>query len=146
MKHYHLELMLSSGTTCYHLGLRVIIRDAMLSSGANVIIWDKMLSTGANVIMVSSGAIVIIWCYHVMLSSGMITHPFFIFPENFTHSQGTSHFIASAVCMWSSGKKKAFDVGGPSSIDFIYFWGSNEKQQNCDGRGGGRAAPCFAWQ
>ncbi len=36
--------------------------------------------------MVSSGGNVIIWCYHVMLSSGMITHPFFIFPENFTHS------------------------------------------------------------
>ncbi len=49
----------------------------MLSSGANVIIWDEMLSSGANVI---------IWCYHVMLSSGMITPPFFIFPENFTHS------------------------------------------------------------
>jgi hypothetical protein len=27
-----------------------------------------------------------IWCYHVMLSSEMIPHPFFIFPENFTHS------------------------------------------------------------
>jgi hypothetical protein len=38
-----------------------------------------MLSSGANDIMVSSGANVIIWCYHVMLSSGMITHPFFIF-------------------------------------------------------------------
>jgi hypothetical protein len=59
----------------------------MLSSGANVIVWDKMLSSGANVIMVSSGANVIIWCYHVMLSSGMITHAFFIFPENFTHSK-----------------------------------------------------------
>jgi len=35
--------------------------------------------------------------------------------------QGTSYLIASAVCMWSSGKKNAFDVGGPSSIDFIYF-------------------------
>ncbi len=58
----------------------------MLSSGTNVIICDKMLSSGANVIMVSSGANVIIWCYHVMLSAGMITHPFFIFPENFTHS------------------------------------------------------------
>jgi hypothetical protein len=45
-----------------------------------------MLSSGAKVIMVSSGANVIIWCYHVMLSSGMITHPFLIFPENFTHS------------------------------------------------------------
>jgi hypothetical protein len=61
----------------------------MLSSGANVIIWEKMISSGANVIMVSSGANVIIWCYHVMLSSGMITHPFFIFPENFTHSRKT---------------------------------------------------------
>ncbi len=76
MKRYHLELMLSSGTTSYHLGLHVIIWDAMLSSGANVIIWDKMLSSGANVIMVISGAYVIIWCYHVMLSSGMMTHPF----------------------------------------------------------------------
>ncbi len=28
-----------------------------------------------------------IWCYYVMLSSGMITNPFFIFPENFTHSR-----------------------------------------------------------
>jgi hypothetical protein len=36
--------------------------------------------------MVSSGGNIIIWCYHVILSSGMITHPFFIFPENFTHS------------------------------------------------------------
>ncbi len=36
--------------------------------------------------MVSSGANVIIWCYHVMLSSGMKTHPSFIFLENFTHS------------------------------------------------------------
>jgi hypothetical protein len=74
-------------------GANVIIWDYMLSSGMkrdhlgyNVIIWDKMLSSGANVIMVSYGASVIIWCYHVMLSSGMITHPLFIFPENFTHS------------------------------------------------------------
>jgi hypothetical protein len=69
--------MLSSGMQCYHLG-------------PHVIIWDKMLSSGANVIMVSSGANVIIWCYHVMLSSGMITHTFYIFPENFTHSRKTS--------------------------------------------------------
>jgi hypothetical protein len=60
--------------------------------------------------------------------------------------QGTSHFIASSVCMWSNVKKKAFDVGGPSSIDFIYFWGSNNKQRSCVGRGGARAASCFAWQ
>jgi hypothetical protein len=37
--------------------------------------------------------------------------------------QGTSYFIASG-------------VGGPSSIDFIYFWGLNEKQRSCDGQGG----------
>ncbi len=70
MKRYHLELMLSSWTTCYHLGWNVIIWDTMLSPGANVIIWGKMLSSGANVI---------IWCYHVMLSSGMIIHPFLFF-------------------------------------------------------------------
>jgi hypothetical protein len=45
-----------------------------------------MLSCGANVVMLSFGANVIIWCFHVMLSSGMITLPYFIFPENFTHS------------------------------------------------------------
>jgi hypothetical protein len=27
-------------------------------------------------------------------------------------------------------------VGGPSSIDFIYFWGSNEKQRSFNGQGG----------
>jgi hypothetical protein len=58
----------------------------MLSSGVNVIIWDKIISCGANVVMLSFGANVIVWCYHVMLSSGMITPPFFIIPENFTHS------------------------------------------------------------
>ncbi len=93
MKRYHLVPMLSSGTTCYHLGWYFIIWDAMFSTGANVIIWDKMLSSGANVIMVSSGANVIIWCYHVMLSSGMITRPFFIFPENFTHSRKLQFFV-----------------------------------------------------
>jgi hypothetical protein len=71
--------MLSSGTKCYHLGLNVIMWDAMLSSGANVIIWDEMISSGANFIMLESGANVIIWCYHVMLSSGMITSPFLFF-------------------------------------------------------------------
>ncbi len=80
------DKIFSSGMKCYHMGWNVIILDAMLSSGANVIIWDKMLSSKANVIMVSSGANVIIWCYHVMLSSGMITPPFFVFPGNFTHS------------------------------------------------------------
>ncbi len=46
-----------------------------------------MLSSEANVILVSSGANVIIWCYHVMLSSGMITPPFLVFPGNLTHSK-----------------------------------------------------------
>jgi hypothetical protein len=32
------------------------------------------------------------------------------------------------------------DVNVLSSIDFIYFWGSNKKQRSCDGRVG-RAAP-----
>ncbi len=75
----------------------------MLSSGANVIIWDKMLSFGANVKIVSSGGNVIIWCYHVMLSAGMITHPFFYFswklhslvPEKFHLTVG---FLE--VCPW----------------------------------------------
>ncbi len=104
MKCYHLDLMLSSGTKCYHLGWNVIIWDAMLSSGANVIIWDKMQSSGATVIMVSSGANVTIWCYHVMLSSGMITHPFFIFPENFTHSYICAflHIVGSLIYDFAS--------------------------------------------
>ncbi len=80
------DYMLSSWTTCVSSGMQCYHLELMLSSRANVIIWDKMLSSGAYVIMVSSGANVIIWCYHVMLSSGMITHPSFIFPENFTHS------------------------------------------------------------
>jgi hypothetical protein len=105
------DKMLSCGMKCYHLGRIVIIWDELLSSGANVIIWEKMLSFGANVIiwnemlssgikcyhlelmvsfgtkchhldlMLSSVSIVIIWCYHVMLSSGMITPPFLFFLE-----------------------------------------------------------------
>jgi hypothetical protein len=53
-----------------------------------------MLSSGANFIMVSSGADVIIWCYHVMLSSGMIAHPFFIFLKTSLTRYGAS-YIAS---------------------------------------------------
>ena len=105
IQRYHMELMLSSGTTCYHLGWNVIIWDAMLSSGANVIIWDKMLLSGGNVIMLSSWANVIIWCYHAMLSSGMITPLFFIFPENFTHSPPIPVADVSAVSWppWNTG-------------------------------------------
>ncbi len=77
VKCYHMELMLSSGTKCYHLGSSFIMWDAMLSSGANVIIWDEIISSVANVIMLKFGANVIIWCYHVMLSSGMMTFPFY---------------------------------------------------------------------
>jgi hypothetical protein len=101
MKCYHLELMLSSGTKCYHLGWNAIIWDATLSSGANVIIWDKMLSCGANVVMLSYWANVIICCYLVMLSSGMITPPFFIFPENFTHSPATEPKFVCCSLMWT---------------------------------------------
>jgi hypothetical protein len=54
-----------------------------------------MLSSDSKVIMVSSGANVIIGCYHVMLSSGMITPPFFVFPGNFTHS------IICIKCYWN---------------------------------------------
>ena len=42
--------------------------------------------------------------------------------------------------LWSSGKKKALDVGGPISIDCKYFWESNKKQRSCDWRGGARSA------
>jgi hypothetical protein len=71
----------------------------MLSSEANVIIWDEMLSSGANVIRVSSGANVIIWCYHMMLSSGMITPPFLFFlkfsltPPNVDVNSATVNYI-----------------------------------------------------
>jgi hypothetical protein len=51
---------------------------------------------------------------------------------------GKGPHISYPLC--SCGKKKAFDVGGPSSIDFVYFWGSNNKQRSCDGRGGARSA------
>ncbi len=57
-----------------------------------------MLACGANVVMLLFGANVIIWCYHVMLSSGMITPPYFIFPENFTHSQISSHSAGTHLC------------------------------------------------
>jgi hypothetical protein len=60
-----LDEMLSSWMKCYHLGLHVIIWDAMLSTGANVVIWDEMLSSGMKCyhleLMLSSGANVIIW-------------------------------------------------------------------------------------
>jgi hypothetical protein len=86
-KCYHLGWNVIIWSQCYHLGLHVIIRDEMLSSGMQCYHQELMLSSGANVSMVSSGANVIIWCYHVMLSSGMITPPFFVFLGNFTHSQ-----------------------------------------------------------
>ena len=60
--------MLSSGMKCYHLGLHVIIWDAILSSGANVIIWDEMLSSRIKryhlELMLSSGT----KCYHLGLN------------------------------------------------------------------------------
>jgi hypothetical protein len=52
---------------------------------------------------------------------------------------GAGDLIFHSLC----GKKKALDVGGPSSIDCKYFWGSNKKQQSCDGRGGGAQRPVW---
>ncbi len=92
----------------------------MLSSGANVIIWAKMISSGANVIMVSSGANVIIWCYHVMLSSGMITHPFFIFPENFTHS--TKCYKINYVPLWRPLSQHPDLAGSAAGLDLACEW------------------------
>ncbi len=119
MKCYHLELMLSSGTKCYHLGLNAIIWDAMLSSGAKIIIWDEMLSFGANVIMVSSGANVIIWCYRVMLSSGMITPPLFYFSRKL-HSLFI--FAAALQWPWAAGWRRCCRQIRPVSDSFsVYF-------------------------
>jgi hypothetical protein len=70
--------MLSPWMKCYHME-QIFIRNEMLSSGSNVITWDEMILSGASVIMFQSGATVIIWCYHVMLSSGIITPPFLFF-------------------------------------------------------------------
>ncbi len=151
MKCYHLGLTLSSGTICYHLGWKcyhlelmvssgpnVIIWDEMLSSGANVIFWDKMLWFGANVKIGSSGGNVIIWCYHVMLPAGMITHPFFIFPENFTHSiespiahGGTSILEAgiafsSSTCALSVSLSLFWSV----SLRNFHAWGINSCKES----------------
>ncbi len=38
--------------------------------------------------------------------------------------------------MWSSGKKKAFDVGGPSSLVFKNFWGGIRSSEAALGGGG----------
>jgi hypothetical protein len=46
-----------------------------------------------------------------MLSSGKITHPFFIFPENFTHSKRSAAFVVR----W--GEK--LDLG----VDYEIRWG-----------------------
>ncbi len=130
-KWYHLELMASSGTKCYHLGQHVIIWDAMLSSGANVIIWKKMISSGANVIMVLSGANVIIWCYHVMLSSGMITHPFFIFPENFTHSLFSNTFYIKLTWLTVLVRGSVIRICVLSFIHHIKLKGPKHDQTEC---------------
>ena len=52
--------------------------------------------------------------------------------------RGQVDLIFHSLCVPVERKslKKALDVGGPSSTDLIYFWGSNKKQRSCDGRGG----------
>jgi hypothetical protein len=52
--------------------------------------------------MVSSGANVIIWCYHVMLSSGMITPPFLFFLETSLTHNGQQRKAGKKVIMWLS--------------------------------------------
>jgi hypothetical protein len=52
---------------------------------------------------------------------------------------GAGDLIFHSLC----GKKKALDVGGPSSIDFIYFWGSNMKSNAMGEGGGARSAPVW---
>ncbi len=56
------------------------------------------------------------------------------------------HSLCTAVCMWSIGVKKAFDVGGPSWIDFIYFWGRMKSSEAASLRwagGGGAQRPVW---
>jgi hypothetical protein len=77
MKFYHLELMLSSGTKCYHLGQSVIIWDEMLSSGMQCYHPELMLSSGTKcylVLLLWYVGNVIIWskCYHLVLSCDVI--------------------------------------------------------------------------
>jgi hypothetical protein len=52
---------------------------------------------------------------------------------------GAGDLIFHSLC----GKKKALDVGGPSSIDFIYFLGSNMKNNAMGEGGGARSAPVW---
>ncbi len=86
--------ILSTGMKCYHLGWHVIIWDKMLSSGM------KCYNLGWNVEILSY---VVIWCYHVMLSSGMITSPFLF-------------FLKTSLT--------------PLSADFFY-WTSKQNQHSC---------------
>ncbi len=90
-----LELMLSCGMNCYHLGWNVIIWDEMLASGANITMWSKCYYVESYVIMLdemplygdkcyhlelmlSSWVNVIMWskCYYVVLS---LRSPFLLF-------------------------------------------------------------------
>ena len=60
--------------------------------------WDAILSSGANVI---------IWCYHVMLSSGMITPPFFIFLKtSLTRKQVKTGAFTVFTHLWAFLSKK----------------------------------------
>ncbi len=48
---------------------------------------------------------VIMWCYHLK----MITHPFFIFPENFTHSKKTTKHCISGIIVQNPNPDTALD-------------------------------------
>jgi hypothetical protein len=71
---------------CYHLV-------QMLSCATKVILWKKMLSFGQFCDVEFPNNNVIIWCCHVILSCAMISHLFFITPENFNHSKNMLVFF-----------------------------------------------------
>ncbi len=118
-KMYHLGWYVITWSQCYHLGLNVIIWDEMLSSWMQCYHLELMLSSGTKglyydtELMLSFGANVIIWCYHVMLSSRMITPPFYfswklhslIWGREIPYSYAQSNFIKGGVFM-SLGKNK----------------------------------------
>jgi hypothetical protein len=103
------------GTKCYHLHWNFIIWDEMLSSG---ITWslcyhlELILSTGANVI---------IWCYHVMLSFGMIT-PYFKFSwklHSLSFNPTSSTYMAKQIQTKQNYRKHCHTPGGNVKKKFL---------------------------
>jgi hypothetical protein len=61
-----------------------------------------------------------------MLSSGMITPPFFIFPGNFTHSCKTENVVACnlqpATCSVAANRLSHIQIQGGSDKSGIFFF------------------------